>query len=128
MNVIDNESHPIHMVPKGFLYYPWLAWEIAKANVEVSLAILKGPQAIRPSIFKLKATQSSDVGKVIFANSITLTPGTVSIFIDDDEITVHALTPGTREDLESGEMDRRVSILEGYVSPNTKGVAPLNFA
>ena len=121
MDVIDNESHPIHMVPKGFLYYPWLAWEIVKANLDVAHAILKGSRAWQPRVFKLKATQSSDVGRVTYANSITLTPGTVSIFVDGDEITVHSLTPSAKKDLESGEMDRRVSMLEGYVSPGSEG-------
>ena len=121
MDVIDNESHPIHMVPKGFLYYPWLALEIIKANLDVALAILKGSHALQPRVFKLKATQLSDVGRVTYANSITLTPGTVSILVDDDEITVHALTRGAKENLESGEMGRRVSMLEGDVSPGTEG-------
>lgn len=109
------------MVPKGFLYYPWLALEIIKSNLAVALAILRGSDALQPQVFKLKATQLSDVGRVTYANSITLTPGTVSIFVDGDEITVHALTPGAKKDLENGEMGRRVSLLEGDVSPGTKG-------
>ena len=121
MDVIDNESYPIHMVPKGFLYYPWLALEIIKSNLAVALAILRGSDALQPQVFKLKATQLSDVGRVTYANSITLTPGTVSIFIDGDEITVHALTPGAKKDLENGEMGRRVSLLEGDVSPGSGG-------
>jgi multicomponent Na+:H+ antiporter subunit E len=54
-----------------------------------------------------------ELGRVIYANSITLTPGTVSINIDEDEIWVHALTKETAADLETGEMDRRVTWLEG---------------
>lgn len=61
---------------------------------------------------KVKASQTTDVGKVIYANSITLTPGTVSLGLVGDEITVHALIRENIEALESGDMDRRVSQLE----------------
>ena len=121
MDVIDHESHPIHMAPKGTLYYLWLMWEIVKANVDVTLAILRGPSALQPRVFKLKAAQSSDVWLVTYANSITLTPGTVTIFVDGSEITVHSLTPVAKKGLETGEMDQRVSALEGYVKPGTGG-------
>ena len=121
MDVIDHESDPIHMAPKRTLYYLWLRWEIVKANVAGTLAILRGPGALQPRVFKLKAAQSSDVGLVTYANSITLTPGTVTIFVDGSEITVHSLTPVAKEGLETGEMDKRVSALEGYVKPGTGG-------
>ena len=52
-------------------------------------------------------------GQVTYANSITLTPGTVTIQIDDDNIEIHALTKEMAEDVKSGEMDKRVSVLEG---------------
>jgi multicomponent Na+:H+ antiporter subunit E len=121
MDVIDHESHPVHMAPKGAGYYVWLMWEIVKANIDVTMAILRGPRALEPKVFKLKASQISDVGRVTYANSITLTPGTVTIFVDDDEFTVHSLTPVAKEGLETGDMDRRVSELEGYVAPGTEG-------
>ncbi len=121
MDVIDHESHPVHMAPKGAGYYVWLMWEIVKANIDVTMAILRGPSALQPKVFKLKASQVSDVGRVAYANSITLTPGTVTIFVDDDEFTVHSLTPVAKEGLETGDMDRRVSELEGYVAPGTEG-------
>lgn len=121
MDVIDHESHPVHMAPKGVLYYFWLMWEIVKANIDVTMAILKGPKALQPQVFKLKASQSSDIGRVTYANSITLTPGTVTIFVEEDEFTVHSLTPVAKDGLEGGEMDRRVTALEGYVKPGTEG-------
>ncbi len=121
MDVIDNESHPIHMVPKGFYYYFWLAWEIVRSNLNVAITILKGPSALQPHVFKVRATQVSDVGRVTYANSITLTPGTVSIFVDGEQITVHSLTSDAKNDLESGEMDRRVTSLESSASPRRNG-------
>ncbi len=121
MDVVDHESHPIHIAANGVGYYLWLLWEIVKANVDVTLAILRGANALRPQVFKLKASQRSDVGRVTYANSITLTPGTVTIFADGDEFTVHSLTPVARVGLETGEMDRRVAALEGDVAPGTEG-------
>jgi len=63
---------------------------------------------------KVKASQKTHLGMVAYANSITLTPGTVSVDLrEDGEITVHALTLEAAEDLQAGVMDRRVVRLEG---------------
>ena len=83
------------------------------ANIDVSRRILDPKLPIRPNFIRVKASQQGDLGRVIYANSITLTPGTVSVDMEADEITVHALSyEGAAEDM-SGEMDRRVSALEG---------------
>jgi multicomponent Na+:H+ antiporter subunit E len=112
MDAADHESHPVHLAVRGVTYFPWLLWEIVKANYDVTKAILLGGDAIRPRLMVLKATQVSEVGRVTFANSITLTPGTVTIGVEDDVFTVHSLTPGSYEGLETGDMDRRVSEME----------------
>jgi len=113
MQVTDREGHPIHLAFRGLLYWPWLIKEIVVANIDVAKAILGMSDAIRPSLFTIKASQKTDLGKTIYANSITLTPGTVTIGLSDDELTIHALTPAAREGLETGEMDRRVTSVEG---------------
>lgn len=113
MEVIDREGHPIHLALRGLLYWPWLIKEIVVANIDVAKAILGLTDAIRPSVFTIKASQRSDLGKTIYANSITLTPGTVTIGLDGDELTIHALTPAARDGLATGEMDRRVAAIEG---------------
>lgn len=113
MDVVDREGHPIHLSPKAFLYWPWLAWEIVKSNVDVARRILSPTLPISPTVIRLKASQKSELGKVIYANSITLTPGTVSIDIDGDKIEVHALTREAAQALRTGEMDRRVTRFEG---------------
>ena len=59
------------------------------------------------------AMQRTDLGRVLFANSITVTPGTVSVDLDRDVITVHALTREAAEGVKSGEMNRRVRDVEG---------------
>ncbi len=113
MSVTDREGHPIHLAFGGLLYWPWLIKEIVVANIDVAKAILGLTDAVRPSLFTIKASQRTDLGKTIYANSITLTPGTVTIGLNDDELTIHALTPAAREGLDTGEMDRRVTHLEG---------------
>ena len=92
---------------------PWLTWAIVKSNLDVALLILRPSLPISPRMIAVKASQSTDVGKVIYANSITLTPGTVSVDVDGDEITVHCLTREAAEDVETGAMDRRVVRVEG---------------
>jgi multicomponent Na+:H+ antiporter subunit E len=113
MEVLDPEGHPVHLGPGALLYWPWLLKEIVLANIDVGKAILgfRGAAAV-PTVFKVRASQSGELGRVIYANSITLTPGTVTIAIDDDQLTIHALTPGAVEGLLGGEMDRRVSRIE----------------
>ncbi|MDP6037346.1 MAG: Na+/H+ antiporter subunit E, partial [Candidatus Latescibacteria bacterium] len=67
---------------------------------------------ISPRVVRVVATQKTDLCRVIYANSITLTPGTVSLVLDGEEIVVHALTKEAADDVESGDMDRRVTGLE----------------
>lgn len=112
MDVIDHESQPVHLTIHMPAYWLWLARQIIQANIMVTYHIWRGSKTISPTQFNLKASQKSDMGKVIYANSITLTPGTVAIDLVGDNITVHALTKKTAEELMSGEMDRRVSWLE----------------
>lgn len=113
MNVTDREGHPIHLALRGLLYWPWLVKEIVVSNIDVAKAILGMTDDIRPSLFTVKASQRTDLGRTIYANSITLTPGTVTIGMNGDELTIHALTPAAREGLGTGEMDRRVTHVEG---------------
>ena len=93
-------------------YWPWLLLEIAKSNIEVSKIILSGKLNIDPVMIRLKAGQSTEMGQVIYGNSITLTPGTITVDIDDGELLVHALTQSGAEGLHEGEMDRRITALE----------------
>jgi multicomponent Na+:H+ antiporter subunit E len=112
MDVVDQESQPLHLTSSIFGYYLWLVKEIIQANITVVKHIWLGKKSISPTLKKIKISQQTDMGKVIYANSITLTPGTVAIDLVDDEIIVHALLFKDIESLETGEMDRRVTMLE----------------
>jgi len=112
MDVVDHEAQPLHLTLKIPGYYAWLIKEIFLANLTVVKHIWLGNKSISPVFATITASQKTEIGKVIYANSITLTPGTVTVNIEDDKFLVHALLQESIEDLESGEMDRRVTQLE----------------
>ncbi len=115
MDVIDHEGHPMHLTWRAPAYWLWLLWEIAKSAIDIAKVIVQPKMPIRPTVFDVKATQKSELGHVIYANSITLTPGTVTLDVQDGILTIHAVTAGAREGLETGEMDRRVTAMAGEV-------------
>lgn len=113
MEVMDHEAHPIHLTHKAFTYWMWLFKEIWTAAIDVTKIVLSPKLPISPRLVLLPTTQKSELGQVIYANSITLTPGTFAIRIFDDRLLAHALTREGAEALEGGEMDRRVTEVEG---------------
>lgn len=115
MDVVDHEGHPIHIRTGRWLSYMlWLVWQIVLSNLDVTRRILSPSLPISPTVRRLRAGQRTDLGLVIYANSITLTPGTVTIDVEGGEVEVHALSREGIADLESGEMDRRVRALEEH--------------
>ncbi|MBL24169.1 MAG: cation transporter [Rhodospirillaceae bacterium] len=113
MDVIDHEGHPIHLGWRAVAYWPWLLWEILKANLDVAKIIISPRMNIQPHIFVVNASQSSELGHVIYANSITLTPGTVTVDVEDGVMSVHALTQDAADGVKTGEMDDKVTAFEG---------------
>jgi multicomponent Na+:H+ antiporter subunit E len=114
MGIVDREGLPVHLIPRVLIYGPWLFKEIFTANVDVAKRTLSPYEPdISPRLFETGVTQKSDLGRVIYANSITLTPGTVSIGVRGSYITVHAIAEEVADELQEGEMDRRVTWLEG---------------
>lgn len=93
-------------------YLPWLALEVVKSNLSVARIILTPSLPISPRLIRVPGTQRTDLGAVTYANSITLTPGTITCDVRDGHLIVHALTAETAAGVESGDMDRRVSALE----------------
>ena len=89
-------------------YLPWLLLAIIRANLQVAWIVLHPGLPINPVIIRFSAPLPSDVAQVTLAQSITLTPGTVTIDLDGSNYTVHALTPDAAEDLLNGTMQARV--------------------
>jgi len=112
MDVVDHESQPVHLSLKIPGYYMWLCKEVVLANISVVKHIWLGNKTISPTLTTIRASQKTDIGKVIYASSITLTPGTVAVDVVGDRILVHALSRKNINALKSGNMDRRVSLLE----------------
>ena len=112
MDVVDHEGHPIHITPRIFGYGLWLAGEIVKSNIDVARRVLSSRLPISPTLIKLKASQQTELCQVIFANSITLTPGTVTIDLKDGALLVHALSQEAADGLLDGKMDARVARVE----------------
>jgi multicomponent Na+:H+ antiporter subunit E len=113
MNVLDHEGHPIHLGSRILGYWVWLIIQIVWANVDVARRVLSPSLPISPQMLKVRATQRTELGRVIYANSITLTPGTVSVELEGNEILVHALTAEAAAELREGAMSRMVTSLEG---------------
>jgi multicomponent Na+:H+ antiporter subunit E len=122
MDVMDHEGHPVHLGPSALWYWPWLVKEIVKSGWSVTRVILHPRLPIEPTLVRFRPSQQSTVGLVAHANSITLTPGTISIEVEPGEFLVHALTREGAEGLVSGgDMDRRVARFEGKARQRPEG-------
>ena len=113
MNVDDEEGHPIDLLPRALTYFPWLVWEICKSGWAVTRIVLDPRLPISPTMLRVRAGQKTPRGIGAYGNSITLTPGTLTVAADGNMLTVHALTTAGADDLEEGSMDRRVARFEG---------------
>lgn len=111
----DEEGHPVDYLLQGLRYWPWLVWEIAKSSFTVARIIVDPKLPISPRLVRIKTSQRTAVGIATYANSITLTPGTITVEASrrNREFIVHALTERTAAGLDDGEMDRRVTAFEG---------------
>ena len=113
MEVVDEEGAPFHLRGRFWLgYLPWLMKEILIANVAVAKIILDPKLPISPRMVVFHGSQQTDLGRAIYANSITLTPGTITTGVEGQEFQIHALTAADLETEEEAEMDRRCSNVE----------------
>lgn len=114
MRVLEHRGQPIYFRPLHILRYGcWLVIEILKSNWDVSKRVFHPSLPIKPLLEVVPATQNTEIGRVIYANSITLTPGTVAINIAaNTDILVHALHADSIEELKQGEMGEKISQLE----------------
>ncbi len=113
MDVVDAEGHPVEFAPRALLYWPWLFKEIVKSAWDVSKIILNPRLPISPTVVRFKPTQSTGIGLVLHANSITLTPGTITLMANAQEFFVHGLTRASAHGTIDSEMDKRVTACEG---------------
>lgn len=109
MNVIDHESYPIHLSSRLPAFLVYISREIVKANVDVIKRIVSyRGKFISPQLVEIPLSQKTDLGRAIYANSITLTPGTVSVELTENKVIVHALTREAADDLSTGDMAKAI--------------------
>lgn len=109
MDIVDHEGYPIHLVPwRIALYLIWLIKEIIVSTWAVTRMILSPRRRVQPTVRRIPADGLSEMEKAIYANSITLTPGTLTIETDKDELEIHTLRGDMLESLERGDMAERI--------------------
>jgi multicomponent Na+:H+ antiporter subunit E len=113
MDIVDLEAVPVHLFYRGLYYVPWLVKEVVLSNLDVAKRILSPGLPVAPEIQHVVPSQKTDLGRVLYANSITLTPGTVTLWVEPHQLVVHAIAREPAASLEGGAMDRRVTRLEG---------------
>lgn len=89
-------------------YFLWLLWQIVLANIAVLKLAFSPRSALQPQIVWHKTTLKTDLQKYLLANSITLTPGTITVRICGDMLCIHAIDDASAEGI-NGEMDRRIA-------------------
>ncbi len=108
---------------KGFrllIYLPWLFWQIVLANILVVKLVLSPKLSLEPEILTIEHGLKTEFGIVLLANSITLTPGTITIDATGRELTVHAVDKSFADDLLAGAIQARVKTVEGEVKEMTQ--------
>ena len=109
MHILDHESFPVYHASQFPRFLIYLIREIIMSNIDVLKRILSSDKkAIRPTIKEFSLPQKSDLGRAIYANSITLTPGTVSVELTDNSVIVHGLTSDPIDGLATGEMAKAI--------------------
>ncbi|WP_440767307.1 monovalent cation/H+ antiporter subunit E [Natronorubrum sp. DTA7] len=104
---LDRVQSPLRTLRFG-LYIPYLIWEIVKANLAISIVILRPSLPIDPTMTRIDTRVRGGLPLLALANSITLTPGTLTVRADDQRLIVHTLIPSARDDLFDGALERAV--------------------
>lgn len=101
-------------LPRMVMYFFWLMWQLVLANIDVLLAETAQEMKIDPKVVRFRFRADNPMASVVLANSITLTPGTVTMNVTDDGVyEIHALTPGAAQGLLDGGMQKKVAALYG---------------
>ncbi len=113
MDAIDGDRGDARLNPLGTIGYAfWLLIEITKANWTVMKIIMSPSLPIKQHMFSIPYTQKTDLGQVIFASSITLTPGTITVETEPGHFLIHAVAFTSDDKAALADMDRRVTATE----------------
>lgn len=121
MRILEHRGQPIYFRFFNILgYWGWLIWQIVLSNIDVTKRVWSKQLNIKPTLRRVSATPDTEMGRVVYANSITLTPGTTTInFTPEGDILVHALHEDSLHELEEGEMARRIRDVEPHLRKTT---------
>jgi multicomponent Na+:H+ antiporter subunit E len=97
---------------RAVVFLPVLLWAVVRANLALAAVVLDPRLPIDPAVVRIPAPEGA-VARALLANSITLTPGTLTLDVVDDELVVHTLTAATREELLAGSLSRSVAFVTG---------------
>ena len=125
LGVLDDEGFPLKLAGSMLFYIPWVIRQIVASNIAVAKVVLN-PGRIHSHLIHVPVTQKTVIGRVIHANTITVTPGTVSLDVDDEHILVHALTDDAASQESTSDLDERVTRVEQPLrtaGARTKGAA-----
>jgi multicomponent Na+:H+ antiporter subunit E len=110
--ILDEEAFPFHLSVRFVTFVPWVLWQIVLANLHVARVVLSPKLTIQPHLLRVPAEQKTVIGAVIHANTITITPGTVTLDLREGSLLIHALTDAAAKDDLDGTVNRRISELE----------------
>jgi len=120
MGIVDGEAVPFGGVVNFFSYWLWLGAEIFKANIAVVRLALRPDLDIRPVMTRVASVGGSDLARATFANSITLTPGTVTVEVEKTGFLVHALDHSFADQDAFRDMERRALAASGVTTSGGK--------
>lgn len=121
LQILDAEGEPFELNLRILGYLPWLAKEVLISNLKVARVILHPKLPIRPHLIRLHANQRTSLGRVIYANTITITPGTISLDLRGNVILVHALNDDMADEDGAGATDRKICWLEARLEDDPEG-------
>ena len=113
LGIVDDEGVPYQYWWRTAKYAPWLMWQVVLSNIAMLKLVWSPRPEIQPRMVIAKHELRTSFGVATYMNSITLTPGTVTVDVGKDELLVHCLTKAVSDDLLGGEMHRRVRAIEG---------------
>ena len=109
----------IHGFFRSVLYTPWLLWQIVLSNLHVAYLVLHPRLPVEPSLVEFKTSLHSESAQVLLAQSITLTPGTVTVDVSNGRFMVHCLSTKSRQGMMEGDIQRKIGGIFSEPAPES---------
>ncbi|OKY25546.1 MULTISPECIES: Na+/H+ antiporter subunit E [Thalassotalea] len=113
MDNVDQQEKSVSTGYRVLRYFLWLISEIIRSSLQVTKLVWGPSKSVSPSLSKINVSKIPHNSRVLYVNSITLTPGTLSVDLEGDELTVHALQKKSIDRLKKGDMENKLKIIWG---------------